>query len=120
MRRFAAAVALAAVLPAVAQDIPVPPDEIKGTIVGKKLFVRTASGGTVDFVMHADGKATADAGNNRRDTGTWRLNDSGYCTVWRFTRQGQEACFRIVRRGPDTFILDADGKVDAQILRVTD
>lgn len=119
-RPLLAALAALAMTPAVAQDAVLSPEEIKAKIVGKKLFVRTSGGALVDFVLHADGTATADAGNNRRDTGTWRLNDTGYCTVWRYTRQGQEACFRIVRRGTDTVILGAEGNVDSQILRTVD
>ena len=110
-----------AAAPVLAQDVPVPPDEIKSKFVGKKLFSRSMTNGAlVDFALHADGTATVSASPNFNDTGKWWLNESGYCTKWTRLRQGQEACFRIVRRGSDLLILDADGKVSSQILRAVD
>ena len=104
-----------------AQDVPVPPEEIKSKFVGKKLFSRSMTNGALaDFVMHADGTATVSASPNFNDTGKWWLNDTGYCTKWTRMRQGQEACFRIVRRGSELLILDSDGKVSSQILRTVD
>ena len=121
-RAFALALAMGCSTPlAQAQDVPVPPDEIKAKFVGKKLFTRSMSNGALaDFVMHADGTATVSANPNFSDTGKWWLNETGYCTKWTRMRQGQEACFRIVRRGSDLMILDADGKVSSQILRSVD
>jgi hypothetical protein len=102
---------------AAAQDQAMTPDEIKSSWIGKKVFARSAAGGLVDFSMLSDGSATVAVGNTT-DTGTWRLTPTGYCATWQKLRGGQESCFTVVRRGADTFVLNADGSVNTQILRV--
>jgi hypothetical protein len=114
-RPFAVACVLLVALPAFSQDVLFTPDEIRAKLVGKKLFSRNSNGALVDFAMLPDGTASV-ALNNFSDTGTWRLDEKGYCTKWQKIRNGAEACYTIVRRGSSTYILNPDGSYSGEIL----
>lgn len=115
---IAAALGLIA-LHAVAQDIQLAPEEVRTTITNKKLFTRVASGGLVDVSFLADGSATVST-PTVNDSGNWRLTETGYCATWKRLRDGKEGCFTMVRRGGSLFVLNLDGTLSAQILRIVD
>ena len=104
---------------AFAQDQAMTGEQVKAALVGKKVFGRSSSAGLVDFFMRVDGTADVAVGN-MTDTGVWRITDNGYCTTWKKIRPGQERCFTLVKRGDKTLILNPDGSVGTEILRVVD
>jgi len=112
-----AAVALA--MPAIAwcQDTPLTPQEIQAAWAGKELTGAAANG--MGFVMRfeADGKASLSIGN-LNDSGTWRLNDTGYCAKWTTIRSGQERCFTVVKSGGQFKVLNSDGSVNSNVTSV--
>lgn len=98
-----------------AQDGLLTPQEIQQTLVGKKHRSIVASSGVVtQWEMRADGTMQLfyPGGN---DSGTWRLDDKGYCTIWRKMREGKEACFTVRRQGDKLEILNAEGVVGSTI-----
>ncbi len=103
--------------PALAQDAPVAPSEIKDTWVGKELVGTTASGAAATMRLDADGKASISAGTTS-DTGTWRLSDTGYCTTWSRIRAGQERCFTVIRSGPSLRVFNPDGSLSGQFTSI--
>ena len=117
---FVLAGSLLAAISAHAQDEVFTPEDIKAKLVGKKLFTRGSNGILADYVMFPDGTSSLSASTNFSDTGTWRLDDKGYCAKWKKIRNGAEACFTIVRRGPTVYVLNADGSVSGEILRMLD
>jgi len=104
---------------AFAQDQAMTGEQVKAALVGKKVFGRSTSGGLVDFYMRADGTSEVAVGN-LKDTGVWRITDNGYCNTWKTIRGGREGCFNVVKRGDKILILNLDGSVGTEILRVTD
>ena len=100
-------------LNAMAQDITINGKEIQETWVGKTLLGTSASGAPVTMKLMADGTATLLAGSNN-DVGTWRANDTGYCTTWKTIRAGQERCFTTRRSGTKVTVLNPDGSVSGQ------
>lgn len=104
---------------AFAQDQAMTGEQVKAAMVGKKVFGRSTSGGLVDFYMRADGTSEVAVGN-MTDTGVWRTTDNGYCTTWKKIRPGQERCFAVVKRGDKMLILNPDGSVGTEILRIVD
>ncbi len=55
-----------------------------------------------------------------RDTSVWRITDNGYCNTWKTIRGGREGCFTVVKRGDKITILNTDGSVGTEILRIVD
>ncbi len=106
-------------VPAQAQDQTVTGEQIKATWVGKKLFGRTSAGALIDFYMKADGTTAVSVGN-MTDSGTWRPTDTGYCAKWQKIRAGEERCFNVVVRGGKTLVINPDGTVGTEILRIVD
>jgi hypothetical protein len=104
---------------AFAQDQAMTGEQVKAALVGKKVFGRSTSGGLVDFYMRADGTSEVAVGN-LRDTGVWRITDNGYCNTWKTIRGGREGCFTVVKRGDKITILNSDGSVGTEILRIVD
>ena len=104
---------------AFAQDQAMTGEQVKAALVGKKVFGRSTSGGLVDFYMRADGTSEVAVGN-LRDTGVWRITDNGYCNTWKTIRGGREGCFTVVKRGDKITILNTDGSVGTEILRIVD
>ncbi|MGN6829361.1 hypothetical protein [Paucibacter sp. M5-1] len=98
-----------------AQDGLLTPQEIQQTLVGKKhRSTIKASGVVTQWEMRADGTMQLfyPGGN---DSGTWRLDDKGYCTIWRKMREGKEGCFTVRRQGDQLEILNAEGVVGSTI-----
>lgn len=104
---------------AFAQDQAMTGEQVKAALVGKKVFGRSTTGGLVDFHMRADGTSDVAVGT-MTDTGVWRITDNGYCTTWKKIRPGQERCFTVVKRGDKTLILNPDGSLGTEILRIVD
>lgn len=103
-----------------AQDISLSSDDIKaqwmdktilGTLVGGPL-----AGKSIEMHMKADGSLSINGAVT--DTGTWRLPGQGYCATWIKIRAGQERCFTVVRKGPDTLVVNPDGSVSTLISAV--
>jgi hypothetical protein len=109
-------VAGATLAQAQAQDTRLSPEEIKSSWVGKKVLAQTMKGAQIEMRLVADGTATL--GGGFTDSGTWRLNDTGYCATWQKIRGGKEACLTVVRRGDKMFVLNADGSMNTEILKV--
>ena len=93
-----------------AQDTEVPAREIGESWTGKTLSGSTAQGATASMQFQADGTAVLQAGR-MRDTGSWRVSESGYCTTWKTVRAGEERCFTVRRAGNRLTVLNPDGSV---------
>lgn len=108
-----------AALSAVAQtdEVLLTPEQIRAEWVGKKIFGRASGGQTVELQLNADGAATV-AVNMGRDTGTWRTNETGYCTTWKNIRAGEERCFTVANRRGTLYILNPDRSVGTEVIRV--
>ena len=111
------AVALLSPVLSRAQDGPITGKEIQDTWVGKDLIGSTASGTKVLMRLEQDGKATLLAGNTN-DSGTWRLNDAGYCTTWKTIRAGQERCFTVTRAATVFKVANPDGSPSGQFTSI--
>lgn len=122
--KFQWAVLMGAVLfnlqtPVMAQDQAVSGEQVKAMWSGKKVFGRSSTGSLLDFYLKVDGTSQVSVGN-MVDSGTWRPTDKGYCATWQKIRAGEERCFTVVNRGPKLLVLNPDGSVSAEILRVVD
>lgn len=108
-----------ACLPSAAQpaDVLWAPEQIRAQWVGKKVFGRASNGQAVELQLAADGTATVSAGT-LQDSGTWRLNESGYCATWKVIRAGQERCFTVADRSGTLYILNPDRSVGTEVIRV--
>lgn len=106
-------IAMHAAPAALAQDGPVPAKEIQDTWVGKDLVGTTAAGAPASMRLEADGRASLSAGT-LKDSGTWRMSGTGYCTTWKSIRAGQERCFTVVRNGSAFNVLNPDGSLSGQ------
>ena len=87
------------------------PQDIKATFGTGKPFAATSSGGQVyTFVLKPDGSATqAPKGSNTTIvTGTWRVNDKGYCSKW---GTNAEHCYLVEKNGARYDVRDGTGQV---------
>ena len=100
-------------LNAMAQDATISGKEIQESWVGKTLIGTTSGGAPVAMKLMADGTATLSVGRNY-DTGTWRIDENGYCTTWKTIRAGQERCFTTRKAGTGVTVLNPDGSVSGQ------
>lgn len=96
-----------------AQDVAVPAKELQDTWAGKLLTGTTAAGAKTAMRLEPDGQASLSAGNTR-DTGTWRLSETGYCTTWKNIRAGQERCYTVLRSGMVFKVMNPDGSLSGQ------
>ncbi len=114
---FAAAAFL---MTAKAQDVPVPPQEIKAAWVGKTIVAAIGSGPmagkTIQMQLKTDG--SAEVAGAISDSGTWRLSEQGYCATWKKIRAGQERCLTVVRKGAEIQILNPDGSLNSTVNQV--
>ncbi|MBO0751413.1 MAG: hypothetical protein J2P53_04845 [Bradyrhizobiaceae bacterium] len=98
MRLWIAGLVAAGMLPATS-SIAAPkltPAEIQATFFnGTEFVAATPSGVRFKMTFTADGKVVrVPTGNGGvRSQGSWRLNDSGYCTTW---KGGKPSCFTVV------------------------
>ena len=108
-RTFATAVLFSNIFaPAYAQEQPVMPKEIQHTWVDKTLVGTAANGAPAVVRLQPDGTASLTAGSTN-DTGTWRLSEQGYCTIWKNIRAAQERCFTVRRTGTKMSVFNPDG-----------
>lgn len=108
--------ALCTAVPATAQQDDWTPEKIRSEWVGKKLLVRGSNGQLMDLWFRADG-AIEIAGNNFSDSGTWRLNESGYCAKWQRIRNGEERCFTVRTTLGQTVVFNPDGSPSGTVVR---
>src|SRR5689334_9890306 len=111
MTRLIAVVAtLMAAVPAMAGATSLSPDEIKATFGNGKPFMASSTTGskTYSFTLKPDGTALRTAkGSTTPTSGTWRVNDKGYCSKW---GTSAEACYTIEKNGKTYTVRDAAGK----------
>ena len=105
-------------VPTMAMGQAVGPKEIQDTWVGKSLQGATAAGRSFTRKLQADGVITI-SGDAANDTGTWRLSDDGYCTIWKTIRAGTERCFTVRKLGNGEIrVNNPDGSVSGFISRI--
>lgn len=124
MRRLLAALLTGAALlnlsaPVQAQDQMVSGEQLKTMWVGKKVFARSAKGGLIDLYLKADGTSQVAVGK-MVDSGTWSPTETGYCATWKRIRAGEERCFKVVNRDGKLLVLEPDGSLSTEILKVMD
>ena len=97
---------------ALAAATPLTPAEIKATFgTGKPFAVSSTTGGaSFTFVFKPDGTATqtSKGANSAAITGTWRVNDKGYCSKW---GGNAEHCYTVEKNGTRYDVKDAAGHV---------
>lgn len=103
-----------AMVPARAQDGPYTAKDIQDHWVGKTVSGRLPSGGAVSMLLRPDGTGKLVAATIPYQ-GTWRLNETGYCTVWAGIRSGAERCFTVQRAGKVFVVMNPDGSEGARI-----
>lgn len=90
---------------------PMNADEIKASMIGKKLNWKSKDGKFKGNNFYAaDGTATV-TGNfkaTQKDTGRWTANGTNFCTTWSVLRGGKEACGNWTKVSATTFI-DEEG-----------
>jgi hypothetical protein len=95
-----------------AASTPVSPAEIKATFgTGKPFTANSTTGGaSFTFVLKPDGTATqmSKGANTAVISGTWRVNDKGYCSKW---GGNAEHCYTVEKNGTRYDIKDAAGHV---------
>src|SRR5204862_3040003 len=75
------------------------PADIQTTFFnGKPFTASTASGTQFKMIFSSDGKMTREPRGKagKKNTGTWKLDDSGFCTTW---QHGEKNCYTIVPTG---------------------
>src|SRR4051812_6162022 len=90
-----ACVALTGNALAAADGAPLAPADIKATFGTGNAFTSTdaGSGGKYTIVLKPDGHATrAVQGKTNVTPGTWRINDTGYCSKW---GKAAEHCYTV-------------------------
>jgi hypothetical protein len=107
----AGALQLASLLPVHAAD-KVPPDDIKKIFGTGKPFVSEApSGSTLTLTLSPDGSAKAvPKGKKKGETGTWRVDDKGYCSTW---GKSTEKCYTVQKTGDKYEVVNSHGAVVA-------
>jgi hypothetical protein len=97
MRLWISGIAFASMLPlGAAAAAPMTPAEIQATFFnGTEFIAASPSGVKYKMTFTADGKAlrVPASGSGVKSEGTWKLNDSGYCRVW---KGGKSECFTVV------------------------
>ena len=92
--------------------------DVEAALKGKS-FNTEDFGGTGTISWSADGKLAVDIkkpdGSTVADTGTYRFDGKGYCSIWSKLRT-TEKCFTLRRTGATTMeILHPDGTLDSKI-----
>lgn len=85
------------------------PTEIKATFgTGRPFLATSTSGQSYTFTFKADGTALQQPkGGAAITTGTWRVNDKGYCSKW---GTSAEHCYTIEKNGDKFDVRDSGGK----------
>jgi hypothetical protein len=97
-----------------AATTPIPPAEIKATFGTGTPFTASSATGSAkfSFVLKPDGTASRTTKGTTHDTtvtGTWRVDDKGYCTKW--GSKGTEQCYTVEKNGKQYAVKDSAGKV---------
>lgn len=89
------------------------PEQIKTEWSGRPLTATSMnSGNSFSVTFKADGTSALSNATGFQDTGTWRLSETGYCTVWRTIRNGAEECFTVRKSGSGYWIYKLNGTLD--------
>jgi hypothetical protein len=75
------------------------PSDIKAAFFNGQSFTASTPGGTkFTMTFTPDGKMTREplAQSGSKNTGTWRLNATGFCTTW---QHAKPSCFTVIRKG---------------------
>ena len=75
------------------------PSDIKATFFNGQSFIASTPGGTkFKMTFTPDGKMTREplAESGSKNTGTWKLNATGFCTTWQHTKP---SCFTVIPKG---------------------
>jgi hypothetical protein len=75
------------------------PSDIKATFFNGQSFTASTPGGTnFKMTFTPDGKMTREplAESGSKNTGTWKLNATGFCTTW---QHAKPSCFTVIPRG---------------------
>ena len=75
------------------------PSDIKATFFNGQSFTASTPGGTkFTMTFTPDGKMTREplAQSGSKDTGTWKLNATGFCTTW---QHAKPSCFTVIPKG---------------------
>src|SRR4051794_31223801 len=98
---FFALLGIAATTAALAAGTKVSPPDIKATFgTGMPFNASSATGSArFAFVLKPDGTATRTSKGTHETTvsGTWRVNDTGYCTKW--GSKATEQCYTVEKSG---------------------
>lgn len=113
---IAAACCFAFLTPAMAQELS--GAEVEALLKGKT-FNTEDFGGTGTIAWGDDGAITVDVtkpdGSKVSDVGTYRFDDSGYCSTWS-TLRTEEKCFKLQKTSDTTYeILNLDGSLDSTL-----
>ena len=75
------------------------PSDIKATFFNGQSFTTSTPGGTkFTMTFTPDGKMTREslAESGSKNTGTWKLNATGFCTTW---QHAKPSCFTVIPKG---------------------
>ena len=75
------------------------PSDIKATFFNGQSFTASTPGGTkFTMTFTPDGKMTREplAQSGSKNTGTWKLNATGFCTTW---QHAKPSCFTVIPQG---------------------
>ena len=75
------------------------PSDIKATFFNGQSFTASTPGGTkFTMTFTPDGKMTREplAQSGSKNTGTWKLNATGFCTTW---QHAKPSCFTVIPKG---------------------
>ena len=75
------------------------PNDIKATFFNAQSFTASTPGGTkFKMTFTPDGKMTREplAESGSKNTGTWKLNATGFCTTWQHAKSN---CFTVIPKG---------------------
>ncbi len=90
------------------------PQQIATQWVGKTLRGTTSAGAALTLRMQPDGTAQLMV-DTTRDSGRWRLSETGYCASWTQIRGGKEACFTVQQDGEAYHVYHPDGRLSAKV-----
>jgi len=120
MTRILAFLAALTLAVGVASADPMPGADVEALLKGKTFHVLyLGDAGTITW--HDDMTITMSQklpdGAMTDDSGTYRFDGKGYCSVWKaLAERTEERCFTIVKTGEDTYdIINPDGSVDSSI-----
>jgi hypothetical protein len=109
---FAVACILLAASTAFAAE-PMAPSDIQATFfTGQSFTASTSSGTQFKMTFTPDGKMMREplAQSGYKNTGTWKLNAKGFCTIW---KQAETNCFIVMPNGENKWSVQKGAHVIA-------